>query len=269
MCGATPNVHTETAQPGATTADAGKPPISDTTVHRLLRGQLITLKKLEAAPAERNRADVKLARKTHVEWLIAEDPHIIYIDESGFNLWTSRTRGRSLRGQRAQRVVGARRCPNFTLILAVSSQRGRIHHAIHNGGTNAEVFNSFLTDLLHHVRADEVTTLLLDNAPCHRRSMDAIAQRENVSLRFLPAYSPFLNIAENCFSVWKAGLKRQLEEVRDQLLQQPHAQQMATLSQLAEQNLNEITTDFCVASHRRTRRNFSACIELQDILDHA
>ena len=144
------------------------------------------MKKLEAASAERNREDVKLARKAHAEWLIAEDPHIIYIDESSFNVWTSRTRGRSLSGQRAQRVVGARRCPNFTLILAVSSQRGRVHHTVHNGGTTAEKFNNFVTELLQQIPAGEVVTLLLDNAPCHRRSMEVIAQRDNVALRFLP-----------------------------------------------------------------------------------
>ena len=99
--------------------------------------------------------------------------------------------------------------------------------------------------------------------------MEAVGHHDNVSLRFLPAYSPFLNIAENCFSVWKAGLKRQLEEVREQLLQQPHAQQMATLAQLAEQNLAEITPDACTSFHRGTRRTFPACIQLQDVLDHA
>lgn len=243
------------------------PPISDTTIHRLLRGQLITMKKLEPTPAERNRVDVKLARKAHAEWLIAEDPHLIYIDESGFNLWTNRTRGRSQRGQRAQRMVGARRCPNFTLILAVSSQRGRVHHSIHNGGTNADNFNAFLTQLLQHVQPNEVVTILLDNAPCHRRAEEIIAQH-NVSLRYLPAYSPFLNIAENCFSVWKAGLKRQLEEVRDQLLRQAYAEQMATLTQLAEQNLSNITPDMCMSFHRGTRRTFPACIQLHDVLVH-
>ena len=227
------------------------------------------MKKLEPTPAERNRVDVKLARKAHVEWLIAEEPHLIYIDESGFNLWTHRTRGRSQRGQRAQRVVGARRCPNFTLILAVSSQRGRIYHSIHDRGTTAEVFNAFQENLLQHIQPNEAVTLLLDNAPCHRRAEEAVAQHEHVSLRFLPAYSPFLNIAENCFSVWKAGLRRQLEEVREQLLQQPHAEQMATLTQLAELNLGAITPDMCMAFHRGTRRTFPACIQLQDVHEHA
>ena len=74
-------------------------------------------------------------------------------------------------------------------------------------------------------------------------------------------------MAENCFSIWKAGLRRQLEEVRDQILEQPFAQQMATLTQLAEQNMAAITPEFCAACHPRTRQLFPACMEMQDILD--
>lgn len=242
-----------------------KPHVSDSTIHRLLRGQLITMKKLETPPAERNRQDVKEARKAHAEWVVGQDPHLVYIDESGFNLWLNRTRGRSARGHRAQRIVGARRSPNFTLILAVSPRLGRVHHSIHNGGTTAEVFGNFLRDLRQHLH--EPVTLLLDNAPCHRGAMDIFDGDVQVNLRYLPPYSPFLNVAENCFSVWKAGLRRQLEEVRDQLLQQPFAQQMATLTQLAEQNMEAITQAVCAASHQRTRQIFPACIEMQDIVD--
>ena len=56
-----------------------------------------------------------------------QPPELIYVDESGFNLWTARTRGRARRGARAVRVVNGQRGANFTLILAVSSQRGVIY----------------------------------------------------------------------------------------------------------------------------------------------
>ena len=57
-----------------------KPRVSDSTIHRLLRGQLITMKKLETPPAERNRQDVKEARRDHARWPVAEDPNLVYID---------------------------------------------------------------------------------------------------------------------------------------------------------------------------------------------
>ena len=61
-----------------------------------------------------------------------------------------------------------------------------------------DCFNNFLT------RAAELTgnvaaTLVLNNAPCHRRERNA--NIGNNAIRFLPAYSPMLTIAEN---VWSA-----------------------------------------------------------------
>ena len=77
------------------------------------------------------------ARREYGEWLIhtTNEPghEIIFVDESGFNLWISRTRGRARKGERAVRIVGAQRGANFTLILAVSSTRGRIHHEVFQG----------------------------------------------------------------------------------------------------------------------------------------
>ena len=100
-----------------------KPVVCGSMVHRLLKGQLITLKKMD--PAERNRDDVKHARRIHCEWLLqgqeGDLAELLYTDEAGFNLWMARTRGRAPQGQRAVRIVGGRRGPNFTIILAVSN----------------------------------------------------------------------------------------------------------------------------------------------------
>ena len=71
-------------------------------------------------------------------------------------------------------------------------------------------------------------TYLLDNASCHRLAAEAVIPGHHV-VRYLSAYSPFLNICENAFSVWKSWLKRELAEVRSLLVQQPHEEQLATL----------------------------------------
>ena len=70
-----------------------------------------------------------------------QPPELIYIDESDFNLWTARTRGRARRGVRAVRVVNGQHGANFTLILAMSSQRGVIYCDFFQGGTTQERFN--------------------------------------------------------------------------------------------------------------------------------
>ena len=102
-----------------------KPVVCDSTLHRMLKGQLITLKIMENVPAERNRDDVKQERRVHCEWLLqgqqgdGELDELIYVDEAGFNLWMARTRGRAPQGQRAVRIVGGRRGPKFTAILTI------------------------------------------------------------------------------------------------------------------------------------------------------
>ena len=178
----------------------------------------------------------------------------IFIDESGFHLWLSRTRGRAVRGQRAVRVVGARKGPHFSLILAVSNQRGIIHHSFHTGGTTIDRCNLFLEECSVQAGEQRQFTYVMDNASCYRRAAEEAMIPGNHNVRFLPPYSPFCNICENAFSTWKAALKRQLAEIRPHLLQKPHQQQLQDLTQLAEQALGDITNDMCQNWFNGTRR---------------
>ena len=115
----------------------------------------------------RNSEDVKLARREFVEWQVqahGSNEEIIYIDESGFNLWLARTRGRV-------RVLGSGRKSSWRK----ERTQFHVHHCnlqhceFRAGGTRIDHFNNFLT------RASESTknvaaTFVLDNAPSHRRA---------------------------------------------------------------------------------------------------
>ena len=113
------------------------------------------------------------------------------MDASGFNLWTSRTRGRALRGQRAIRLVGGRTGPNLSMIMAASNIRGLIHHNLREGGTNINVFNQFL-ESASQAAGDGRLTFILDNTPCHRRAAEAVL-RVGHTVRHLPANRPLLS----------------------------------------------------------------------------
>ena len=105
-----------------------------------------TLKKLEPAPVDRSKAEVKQARKEYARWFIEVafiSPKVIYIDESGFNTWTQCTRGRAVVGERAIRMVNSQRGQNVTLILAISAQTGIEYFSFHVGGTTVSVFQTF------------------------------------------------------------------------------------------------------------------------------
>ena len=164
---------------------------------------------METVAADRNRHDVKVARAAHVEWYTLtvnsnHPPEMVFVDESGFYLWLSRTRGRTHRGERAVRVVNGQRGRNFTLILAVSTEGVR-HTDFYEGEVTADRFNTWL-EAASIAAGEGRKVFIMDNAPCHRRA-DEANLLEGHSIRKLPAYSPFLNIVENAFSMWKAGFK--------------------------------------------------------------
>ncbi|GFR76528.1 L-aspartate oxidase [Elysia marginata] len=79
------------------------PHVTLSTIHNVLKGQLITMKKLGDAPAQRNSERMKTQRRAFATWLLqnAQRYNFIYIDEAGINIWTKRTRGRARRGDRA------------------------------------------------------------------------------------------------------------------------------------------------------------------------
>ena len=202
----------------------------------MLHGQLVKLKKLETIPAQRNRADVKVSRREFAEWLNDVrndvDHELIYVDESGFNLHMCRTRGRAVVGNRAVRVVNGQKGPNISCVMAVSATRGVIPHEFRLGGVTGDVFNAFLAEAVKQI-GNGMATFILDNAPCHRRARP-VALADNHMIRFLPAYSPFLNIVENAWSTWKAVFKQELAERRPQLLQQTHAERMRAMMEMGD-----------------------------------
>ena len=84
-------------------------------------------------------------------------------------------------------------------------------------GERFRVFMDNLAMLLQLMNAPN-PAIVLDNAPVHRGATcgDAI-------VKFLPAYSPFLNPIENCFSVLKSKLREELrkDEIVQELTQCP------------------------------------------------
>ena len=108
-------------------------------------GMLYTVKLVRRCPAQRNRPDV-------------------IVDECGFNIWTARSQGRALRGERAYRQVAGQRGNNITITLAVSSTFGLIHHSMHIGGTNQGRFQAFLQESAENLPENE-TTIIFDGTP--------------------------------------------------------------------------------------------------------
>ena len=183
-----------------------KPLVSTSTIQGCLDGQLITLKACNDVPASRNSLATKDSRVEYAQWMYTEglQQHRIYIDETGFHLYTHRHYGCAPIGQRVHRMVWNNRGQNITVIAAVSNLMGLMYYEIIHASVNIEIFHDFMTSL-SVILGDERAVLLMDNAPCHR---NVVLNSDNLQVKYLPPYSPFLNPIENCFSVFKHDMKR-------------------------------------------------------------
>lgn len=134
----------------------------------------------------------------------------VYLDETGFNLYTRRSYGRAPVGQRANRIVGSQRGRNITFLVAVTPDVGVLHYECFDRGVNHDDVASFV-QTLSVILDDEPALLIMDNAPSHRHLRDPSPVHQ---VKFLPPYSPFLNPIENCFSVLKANGKQRLAHIQ-------------------------------------------------------
>ena len=183
---------------------------STQTISNALNGKLITLKLCREVPVEWNTTRTKEQRCAYAQWMNNEglQKQLVFIDEMGANIWTSRSQGRPLRGQRAVRIVQGQRGQNLTVCLAVSPIWGLVHKIFLRGGMKQEKFGEFLTELstlLH----DEQRVFIMDNARCH---FNEPTLNDGHAIKKLPPYSPFLNMTERAISSVKASLKASLAE---------------------------------------------------------
>ena len=134
-----------------------------------------------------------------------------FIDECGYNIWTRRSYGRAVRGQPVLRVVNNQRGNNCNVAFATSHELGLVHHAIYLHATTRASFENFLQETAEACQEmfpdKEYLYFIFDNAMSYVRA-ELPPRNENIELKRLPPYSPFLNPVENAHSCFKAGVKR-------------------------------------------------------------
>lgn len=248
-----------------------KPHVCNATVSRALDGELITLKQVRNIPLNRNSESVKTARVAFANYMYDDGihQHRVYIDETGYNLYTARTYGRARRGERVNRMVAGQRGNNVTLIAAVSNVAGMFYHEIHVTSVTKEIFGNFMTSLCA-VLGPEEAVFFMDNAPCHA---DVDEEFEGHHVRKIPPYSPFLNPIENCFSSLKANVKRQLNNVVERCDLRAAQRHGVTLRAYRENMLLRMITTaipridapMCSANYRHSDTFLRKCLTRDDI----
>ena len=271
MIEATPTITINELNQALRESFPAKPHVCDSTVSRALDASLITLKKCENVPQDRNSAAVKEARVQYAHYMYEEglQKHRIYIDETGFHLYTKRMYGRAARGERAIRVVGGQRGGNISLIAAISDVAGLVYYEMHTQSVTKEIFASFLTSL-DVILGDEEAVLIMDNAPCHRDAGQVI---QNHEVKYLPPHSPFLNPIENCFAVLKATLKHHINDIAGNCTTAAARRAGRTLRAHREQQLKGamemalgvVTPELTGPNYRHSNRFLMQCLNSHDI----
>ncbi|KAG6572612.1 Replication protein A 70 kDa DNA-binding subunit [Phytophthora cinnamomi] len=141
------------------------------------------------------------------------------MDETNFNIWSSRTRGRSIRGRRAVKKVLAGGGQNLQVIACVG-KGGVIHYETKLGSNKYHHSNDFIRNTLRTLADVSKVVVGLDNAPCHTRA-EAVFEEPAfaaATLLRLGPYSPTLNPIENVFSAVKSAVKDFTTEHRVKIL---------------------------------------------------
>lgn len=185
--------------------------VSLTTVWRWVKSLGFTYKITRPIYELRNEASTKLQRQSYVRWY-NQLPHpyrynnLIYIDESPFNLHMLRSHSWAQRGRTPNPIIRPRG-RNITMILAVSSSN-LIHCEAIFSSVNADIFTSFMQQVIRIIGRDEAFTFVMDNVNFHHTTANMIEDTVH-EIKFLPKYSPFLNPCEEVFSMIKSNVRRQ------------------------------------------------------------
>ena len=84
-----------------------KPAVYIATISRALDGMFISLKLAKDVPEGRNAPRTIDLRFEYAEWFMAEgvEAHLVFIDETGYNIWTRRSLRRGRHGEPVRRGV--------------------------------------------------------------------------------------------------------------------------------------------------------------------
>ena len=172
--------------------------------------------RLSKAPVNRN---TELARKKRVIWgetfirLAKKRVQFVFIDESGFHLGMTRTRGYAPVGSTPEVVVEKIRNPNHTAIAALIVGYPMYVEVI-SGACDNEKFQVFCTNLIRHLRtiinANKTVVVVMDNASIHRRNVFNIFWENHIYVLMTIPYSPQCNAVELAFSEVKSILTRMM-----------------------------------------------------------
>lgn len=166
----------------------------------------------------KERSDIKRQAYLRLwEHYAQRDKIFVYIDESGFSPYTTRSYGYALKGQRIHGLIAGKKHPRTSLIAA------RIDHNfsepfLFQGTCNAHIFNEWLErQLCPHLNDTHV--VVMDNVSFHKgKKTKQLIKNTRANLLFLPPYSPDFNPIEHDFAAIKKNRQYHENETIDNII---------------------------------------------------
>jgi transposase len=174
---------------------------------RALRKLDITRKKKSLHAAERDRPEVRRARRSFRRRVKPIEPErLVFVDETGVTTSMTPAYGRAPRGQRI--VASAPASWESTTVIAALGLEGVRAPLVVPGSSNGPTFLAYIERVLApELRAGDV--VLFDNLGSHLSPAVAEAiERAGARVLRLPPYSPDFNPIEEMFSKFKEALRR-------------------------------------------------------------
>ena len=193
-------------------------PVSYKCVDQMLHGLLYTVKLAVKGTDVRVRTNSEATIEARHEYAmfmlnLAQETRTVFLDETGFNLWTRRSQGRALKGRPIRRTVTTQRGPNVSVCMAIATQFGLLHSNVYRGGQTVVRFQEFvdaLCERCNQLDQGAQWVMLMDGPNFHRAARVPQQLQNQISIRILPPYSPFLNPVELANSALKARIREML-----------------------------------------------------------
>lgn len=184
--------------------------VSTECIRQHLDGLLYTIKDLRNEPEKANCEVNKIKRREYVQRLLeyqAENRPIVYMDETNFNLFISRKKGRSKKGTRCTYVTAGSKGSNIHVIGCIGNM-GFTYSEIRRGSFKKPDAQEFVRNCLRKAKNTYASpvVMIIDNAPCHTSMEEVFLESEfsmHKLLRLAP-YSPMFNAIEYIWSTLKS-----------------------------------------------------------------
>jgi transposase len=162
-------------------------------------------KKSSIEPYRRNYPPVLNERNRFVNWLehlsTVDRKRLIWQDEHGVNFWTFLSRAWAPVGSRSSVQATSCQGHNLSVFQCVSIPFGKMY-MMTSESSNSMVFNSFCEGVYDSWKShpnipaklkEMGPIMLLDNSKIHKKLEGS---KYTIEFKFLPKYSPFMNVAE-------------------------------------------------------------------------